>query len=141
MLLPVSPHCRAPEQLEAVPEVHCHGLDCAAACRSYKKSNKLVMKPKQPEVLDMLFERGRRDALAWAQHVGLAALLPAAASPQSAAAAAAPGEGPAPRGEGAAAAGSQGKLELWQTVRGLLSTPPGELPLMLPVPAELQHML
>lgn len=36
------------------------------------------MKPKPPEVLDMLFERGRRDALAWAQHVGLAALLPAA---------------------------------------------------------------
>lgn len=29
------------------------------------------MHPQPPEVLDMLFERGRRDALAWAQHIQL----------------------------------------------------------------------
>jgi hypothetical protein len=115
----------------------------AATCRDYKKSNKLVMKPKPPGVLDMLFERGRRDALAWAQHVGLAALLPAAAPQHQAAAAAARGEqaGRGGRLADAADAADQEEHGVWQAVRSLLATPPGELSLMLPVPAELQHML
>jgi hypothetical protein len=123
----------------------------ATACRDYKKSENLVMKPKPPGVLNMLFERGRRDTLAWAQHVGLAALLPAAGSypaypsQQPAApvgfAGASGDESAAGRRAVAADAASQGRDVVWQAVRSLLATNPGELELMLPVPAELQHML
>ena len=46
---------------------------CNLCHRSYKDSNDLVMHPQPAGVLHMLFERGRRDALAWAQHIGLTA--------------------------------------------------------------------
>lgn len=98
------------------------------------------MKPKPPEVLDMLFERGRRDALAWAQHVGLAALLPAAETQSTTA------EEPVTAGgmasKGTKTAGIEGGGDaVWQEMRRLLGTPPGQLQLMLAVPVELQHML
>jgi hypothetical protein len=104
------------------------------------------MKPKPPGVLDMLFERGRRDALAWAQHVGLAALLPAAGGDPASAPTSQKPAAPVRRAgtagcARAADAASEGGHVEWQAVRRLLATPPGELELMLPVPAELQHML
>jgi hypothetical protein len=142
--------------LSQVSIASCNGIRCGALCllllllcRDYKKSEDLVMKPKPPAVLDMLFERGRRDALAWAQHVGLAALLPAAAdAQQSPGAAAASAAGHLTNGCGdvsaaakAADAADVGKPDELLSAGVLLQTPPGELPLMLPVPGELQHML
>ncbi|WIA11772.1 hypothetical protein OEZ85_011866 [Tetradesmus obliquus] len=109
--------------------------------RNFKQSENLVMKPKPPEVLDMLFERGRRDALAWAQHVGLDALLPAPETQSPTAAEAVTADGMAGKGTKAAGVEGGGDAAVWQEMRSLLGMPPGELPLMLAVPAELQRML
>lgn len=91
-------------------------------CRSYKESNDLVMHPKSVGVLHMLFERGRRDALAWAQTVGLRGehVRALRAARQSAAAAAAAAEA----------------ADL-----GWLSASPDDLRMLVPVPQELMHFL
>ena len=38
----------------------------------YRRTSRLSMAPPEPELLDALMERGRRDGQRWAQHVGLA---------------------------------------------------------------------
>lgn len=99
----------------------------ATAClpgRSYKESNDLVMHPKSVGVLHMLFERGRRDALAWAQTVRLSGehVRALRAARQSTAAEAA--------AVGAAAADL-----------GWLSASPDDLRMLVPVPQELMRFL
>jgi hypothetical protein len=113
----------------------------ATACRrDYKKSNKLVMHPQPTDVLHMLFERGRRDTLAWAQHIGLtaqhvqqlhAAKHKRAARPTAAAAAAA-----------AAAPAGHADMSCAQEVAAqLLATSPDELPMLVHVPDSELHFL
>jgi len=145
-------------------------LCCCCRRRSYKESNHLVMHPLPSGTLNMLFERGRRDALAWVQHSSLTTELvqqlkarnqwqqqqqqqqqqpvaqqPAAAldAPSSTAQAAGTQAEAAPVLGGVAAEGSSNPKGVREgdAAVALLHMHVDELPLLLPVPQDLLHFL
>lgn len=146
-----------------------HNVHALLRCRSYKESDQLVMHPQPPEMLNTLFERGRRDALSWAQHIGLTAAAAAGISPATGLQSTGGVAGHATRlgdvrtlapsgvtyleNQGAAdrnklddatmAAHQQGHVGAIPSVAAssLLSVPVEQLPLIMPVPQKLYHML
>jgi hypothetical protein len=87
------------------------------------------MQPQPRETLHMLFERGRRDALAWARRTG----APAAAAAVAGASCADAGGAQRDLGQlGAAGA---------PCAAALLATRPEQLPMLVPVPQRLLHWL
>lgn len=87
----------------------------------------------------MLFERGRRDALAWAQHIGLTADHVRQLGGRCSSDTDRSGVTAAPLAEGCGEPQAASESEL--SAPELLSLPPEQLPMLVSVPRQLRHFL